>query len=205
MNSKLYLAIVGVLAAVIVIVVMTSGDSNKHQPTTKMPPNHPPIPTDVPAKSSTETPSKENVSKELVHEIEGLKKLVKDNPNSASGIKSVLQLANLLFDSHKPEEAIQYYKTVLQREPKNIDARLDLSVCYYNLGRLDEAIAETKQILSLKPDHTGALYNMGALEATRGNTIEAAKWWNKVIALDANGVDAQRAKEALSKLSEKGK
>ena len=112
MNNKLYLAIVGVLAAVIVIVIMTSGNSNKNQPTTKMPPNHPPIPTDVPTKSSTKTPSKENVSKELVHEIEGLKKLVKDNP---SDVKSVLQLANLLFDSHEPEAAIQYYKTVLQR------------------------------------------------------------------------------------------
>jgi len=198
MNSKLYLAIGGALVVIILVIVLISNDANRNQRSAKAPPDHPPIATGVPTKNTTGAPSKENVSRELLHEIEGLKKLVKKNPND---VKSTLQLANLLFDSHKPEEAIQYYKIVLQREPQNIDARLDLSVCYYNLGKLGEAVVETRRILSYEPNHTGALYNMGALEATRGNKLEATKWWNKVIALDAKSVDAQRAKEALSKLA----
>ncbi len=90
------------------------------------------------------------------------------NPNDS---KTTLELANLLFDLQRWEDATIWYKRALTLEPKNTDARTDLATCYFNLSRYDEALKEYSASLELEPNKPQALYG---LALTRLSTKDVA-------------------------------
>ena len=56
--------------------------------------------------------------------------------------KSILELAHLKNDSGLFDAAIVNYKTYLDKNPKDADARVDMGVCYFNLQDFPNAIKE---------------------------------------------------------------
>ena len=56
-------------------------------------------------------PNKNNVSKNIIHEMKMLKKQIEKVPNDTLTMK---KYADLLFASHKQSEAINYYKRILK-------------------------------------------------------------------------------------------
>ena len=65
----------------------------------------------------------------------------KVNANPAD-YETLLHLAHLQNDSRMYEKAIQNYKKYLESNPQNADARVDMGICYYNLGDYPSAIKE---------------------------------------------------------------
>ena len=99
------------------------------------------------------------------------------NPNDS---KAALELANLLFDLQRWEDATFWYKRALTLEPKNTDARTDLATCYYNLGRYDEAQKEYAASLELEPNKPQSLYGLALTRLSKKDTAGARQAYDQL-------------------------
>lgn len=70
-------------------------------------------------------------------------------------------------------QAIQHLAQALLHNPKSADAAYFLGLAYHRQGADDTAAQAWNQTLTLQPDHAGALYNLGTLEAKQGRAAEA--------------------------------
>lgn len=129
-----------------------------------------------------------------LQKINELEARVKANPNDK---ETLLALAHLKNDSGLYEQAIINYKQYLQLEPKNADARVDMGVCYYNLGDFKTAISEMEKALKYKPDHQIAFLNLGIVNLSAGNLEKSKEWLKKAVNQNPNNQIGKRAKELL--------
>lgn len=130
-----------------------------------------------------------------VEEIARLEEKVKTNPDD---LESTLHLAHLLQDSGLLEKAITNYKKYLARFPENADARVDMAICFFNLGDNATAISEMESAIKYQPKHQIAHLNLGIVNLTARN-IEASKiWFEKTVELDPNSEAGKRAQELLN-------
>jgi tetratricopeptide (TPR) repeat protein len=149
---------------------------------------------------------------DMTGEIERLQKVVELNPADAA---SILRLANLLHDngSRDPQSvvrAVQMYKKYLELNPDNPDARVDLGVCYFELGRGDSAKSrdyftsaanEMGKAYAAHPTHQTAAFNLGIVNLYAGNLEVASKWFTRAVEIDANSALGTRAKQLLEQHS----
>lgn len=95
------------------------------------------------------------------------------------------------------DKTAEEYKAVLERDPHDTTARVNLANIYLRLNKLDEALEEYKRALEEDPDLLLAHYNLGILYFKRKEFNAARKEWKAVLGLDP---DFAPAKEALEKL-----
>jgi tetratricopeptide (TPR) repeat protein len=128
-------------------------------------------------------------------EIQELEKNVASHPND---MVLTLQLANSYHDGSSYEKAIPYYKIVLEKNPGDADARVDLGICYKELGKYLEAKKEMKNALKYVPKHLYANFNLGIVCLSEGNLHEANEWFKKTVALDPTSEVGKRAQQLLT-------
>jgi tetratricopeptide (TPR) repeat protein len=128
-------------------------------------------------------------------EISDLESKVTANPDD---LESTLHLAHLLQDSGLLEKAITNYKKYLVKYPENADARVDMAICYYNLGDNTTAISEMETALKYQPKHQIAHLNLGIVNLTARNIEASKEWFRKTADLDPNSEAGKRAQELLS-------
>lgn len=73
------------------------------------------------------------------------------NPDEQQEIKQLLLRAKALSFNSKPTIAITEYKQVLKRFPDNSEAHSGLGWCFYQTGKINEAIAYQKKAITLDP------------------------------------------------------
>jgi len=189
---------IAVIALAVLIVVEIQDKSNSNQPPVtdeQMMPND-----DVhnQLKNQTSTsPGKENVSEEYKKKLAELEQAVNENPNDTLALRNY---ADYLTASHKMDEAITYYEKILSADPKRSDIHFSLAVIYFNKQNFDKCDNENEKVLEYDAQNQMALYNLGAVAATRGLKEKAKDYWNKVISINEKTETAQLAKESLSKL-----
>lgn len=137
----------------------------------------------------------------MIAEIEQLQKRVDANPDD---VEAVLTLANRLHDVQMFPRAITMYEKYLQRKPEDTDARVDLGICFFEMGLADEAQREEyftkareemKQALVANPKHQLAHFNLGIVYLRSGNMEESNAWFRKCYELDPNSETGKRARE----------
>jgi len=128
-------------------------------------------------------------------EILALEKDVASRPNDMA---LTLQLANFLHDGLLYEKAIPYYKIVLAKNPSDANARVDLGICYKEIGNFSEAKKEMKEAMKYVPQHLHANFNLGIVCLSEGNTHEANEWFRKTVALDPTSEVGKRAQQLLT-------
>jgi tetratricopeptide (TPR) repeat protein len=134
------------------------------------------------------------INSEIMAEINKLRERVNSNPDD---IQATLKLANLLQDVHIFDQAVEYYRRYLERNESDPDARVDMGICLFELGKVNEAIAEMEKALSYAPNHQLALYNLGVVNLATGNVEKAREYFNKCIDVNPNADVAQKAKRML--------
>jgi tetratricopeptide (TPR) repeat protein len=144
-----------------------------------------------------QNPTSANVSEEVFKKLQKLKELADAKPTDTLKIK---EYADFLSAAHKPDEAIVYYEKILSIDNKRKDIYLAITSDYYNQGKLDKAEEITTQMLKFLPNDSMATYNLGAIEATKGNKIKARQIWMKLIKDFPNSETSELAKNSLSKL-----
>jgi tetratricopeptide (TPR) repeat protein len=153
--------------------------------------------------------------KEILDAIERLEMQVKENPTN-DGAR--LLLANALHDAgmHDPRmlpRAIDAYKQYLMKKPNDPNARVDLGICYFELGKLDTtrsgslfsmAINEMESAVKISPTHQSGAFNLGIVYLYAGNMKESNKWFKKAIELNPESDLGKRAKEILDQHAQVG-
>ncbi len=146
---------------------------------------------------------------QALQQIEEMEKRLVASPNDNT---LLLQFANLLHDNRFYDKAIQRYTEYLRKNPTDVDARVDLGICYYETDRTGEAKQQMLKALEYDPRHLLGVFNLGIVnlriaqaEMTAGNTERANKavqeandWFRKTVALDPNGSAGQRAQRLLT-------
>jgi len=147
-----------------------------------------------------------------MQEIDRLQAIVDAN---ASDAPSLLRLANVLHDNAIQDSrfllrAIETYKKYLALQPANPDARVDLGICYFEMGRVDSAnsaklfataIQEMESALRFSPTHQPAAYNLGIVNLNAGNLEQSNKWMKKAMELNPQSELGQRAQRILEQHS----
>ena len=82
-------------------------------------------------------------------------------------------------------------------QPRDADARVDMGVCYYNLGDFNTAITEMETALKYNPHHQIALLNLGIVNLSAGNLEKSKEWLEKAVNENPNTDVGKRAKELL--------
>lgn len=65
-------------------------------------------------------------------------------------------IANILYNSNRYEEALKYYKFASMNVPEDTDYLYFIGACYRNLGRYDDAIVYFRKVLDINPEDQGA-------------------------------------------------
>jgi tetratricopeptide (TPR) repeat protein len=95
-------------------------------------------------------------------------------------------LANLLRDAGRLDEAADHYLQALAVKPDFAMAASNLGIVRKLQGRLDEAAACYEQAIRLDPDYAPALYNLGNLRRDQGRWDEAIAAFCRAIELKPN-------------------
>jgi tetratricopeptide (TPR) repeat protein len=143
------------------------------------------------------TPSAGNVSESFKQKMNDLKEQVEANPNDTAKVK---EYADLLSASHKPDEAIEQFESILAKDGKRIDILLPLVYLYFTKQNIPKAEEYTKRVLAINPNHAQAHYNLGALEATKGNSDKAKEIWEMIVKKYPNTEAAHIAEQSLKQL-----
>jgi tetratricopeptide (TPR) repeat protein len=73
-----------------------------------------------------------------------------------------------------------------------------MGVCYYELGKYDDAIGKMKEALQYQPRHQIAHLNLGIVNLTAGKHDEAITWWKKAVEINPATEIAKRAQEFIN-------
>ncbi len=128
-----------------------------------------------------------------------LESMWKQHPDHAP---IALQLGNLYSAQGENEKALRFYREFLKLDTSasGSEVRLDVARSLFALGKPDEAKAELQWILQRDPDHAGALYNMGAIEANTGHFQAAREYWDRLITKHPSDTLALFAAQSLKQL-----
>ncbi len=144
-----------------------------------------------------QNPTGANVNQEVFKKLEMMKKLADAKPADTLKIR---EYADFLSAAHKPDEAITYYEKILSIDKGRKDIYLAITFDYYNQNKLDKAEEVTRRMLQIFPNDPMANYNIGAIEATRGNKEKAREIWNKLINNNPADKISELAKSSITKL-----
>ena len=111
------------------------------------------------------------------------------------------RLAQIARENGKPAEAIPYLRRIIQLEPKNTEARLELGRNLYDTGDVTGAMEQTNQVLSEDQKNVDALYNMGAIYANSSKPEIARDYWKRAVASDPASDSGKRAAQSLQRLT----
>jgi tetratricopeptide (TPR) repeat protein len=131
------------------------------------------------------------------HEAMALQAELQKKPNH---VPILIRLAQIARESGKPAEGIPHLRKVLELEPKNTEARLELGRDLYDTGDVTGALSVTNQILIENPKNADALYNMGAIYANSSKPDIAREFWTRAVASDPTSDSGKRAAESLPRL-----
>jgi len=131
------------------------------------------------------------------HEAMALEAELRKKPDH---VPILFRLAQLDREFGKPADAIPRLRRIVELEPKNAEARLELGRDLYDTGDVSGAITETNRILIEDPKNVDALYNMGAIYANGSKPEAAREYWTRAVSGDAASESGKRAAEGLARL-----
>lgn len=195
MKTKYFYLLLFALSVIFIIYIIRENQNTRLNSIMQNP--HKNIPDDSIHKNLFQgsAPSKENVSETFRKKVQELETKIKTNPHN---VEVVTELGDLYLAAHQDKKAIEIYETL--RDKLSIETLFNLTLAYYNLKNLDKAEEVSKFILKKKPDEYRAIFNLGSINASKGNKDLAIKYWNDVIKKYPETEEAKQAKEFVMRL-----
>jgi tetratricopeptide (TPR) repeat protein len=88
------------------------------------------------------------------------------------------------------EKAIDCYSKVTEINAHNLDAKTDLGICYTETPQPMKGITLLREVISEKPTHENAQYNLGLLSMKSRQFDKAVDRFQKVIQINSGNMDA---------------
>ena len=102
-----------------------------------------------------------------------------------------------LYREGRHHEAIAAFGLSLQLNPRSPASLSNLGYVYFDLGRLDEALAQQQRALEADPAFANAHYGLALIHERRGQATQARAHFAEYLRLDPRGYWARRARQAL--------
>jgi tetratricopeptide (TPR) repeat protein len=97
-----------------------------------------------------------------------------------------------MFRKMNVDKAIASYKKVLEINPKNLDAKTDLGICYAEgTNSPMQGIMMLREVVQENPKHEMALFNLGVLSIKSAQYDKAVDRFEKVLELNPNNKEAR--------------
>lgn len=96
------------------------------------------------------------------------------------------------------DKALEATMRLLELEPQNIYAMINLGRIYHALGRAEEAISTLKKAIGLSPGHTGAMYQLAVILDELGRYEEAIEQYDAIVATKSKSKWVEKSRERLS-------
>jgi tetratricopeptide (TPR) repeat protein len=100
-------------------------------------------------------------------------------------------LANILRDLGRTEDAVASYRRALVLAPAYPEASNNLGLVLQGLGRIDGAEENYRRALQTRPDFPEAMSNLGNVLRERNQLGEAVGWYTKALSLKPGYPEAQ--------------
>ncbi len=82
------------------------------------------------------------------------------------------------------DHVIKEYQSLLESDPKNIDAWFQLGNIYYGLEQNKQAVENYNKVLEIEPQHIAVLTQLGNLYFDTGQYQQAVEFYQRVLAID---------------------
>ncbi len=148
----------------------------------------------TPVAMSVETVPASTPAHEKVFLEEQLRKKPRHSP-------VLLRLAQIERESGNLADARRHLEQAVAGDRKLVDARLELSLVYYQMNNVKAALEQNRTILRENPKQTDALYNLGAISANQGEIDAARSYWREAIASGPETPSGKKATDSLKQLS----
>ena len=130
-----------------------------------------------------------------LQKINELEAALKTNPSNA---ELLLEFANRLQDARFFPRAIEAYKKYLNLNRSDVDARVDLGICYFESGEIETAVSEIESVIKVQPKHQMAMFNLGIIYLNTNNLKKSNEWFTKCVEVNPSTEIAQRAQQILT-------
>jgi Tfp pilus assembly protein PilF len=120
-----------------------------------------------------------------------------NDPTNPTAEVSARNLGQAYLEEGQVEEALNWFKSSLNRNPKYPDAHLGIADAYVASGRLDAAIAQLEAGNEAVPDYPPLMLALGEAYFRAGRFHEARAELEKTAARDAAGPSGRQALERL--------
>lgn len=127
---------------------------------------------------------------EVAKRLKELQQIAMANPDHSP---TLLDVANFAHDNHFYDRAIDYYEMYLATNPHDVDALVDLGICYNDLGDYVQAGWYMREAIKHSPNHLLAHFNLGIVEMKAGNMQTALEWFKKTLSLSPNSEIGKRS------------
>jgi len=105
-------------------------------------------------------------------------------------LQEVAAVARKNIEQGKYRTAEKQYQTVLERDPKNLDALSNLGVVYFRTGKIRSAESTLKRALAIAPNDDFVLTTLGIVHYRQSKFDDALKELRKAIELNPNSATA---------------
>lgn len=119
-----------------------------------------------------------------------LREILAEDPNV---MDAWFMLGNVHASHGKPEQAIGFFKRVLELKPDDEMAVVNMANAYRTLGRDEEALAGYRHFLTLDPKNAQVRYQISQILIDRGRYDEAAEELRQALAIEPKLAAARNA------------
>lgn len=112
----------------------------------------------------------------------------------------LIDQGNSYFDNKQYKEASQMYEAALEKDPSNVDVRVDLAISYFYQNDPARAVSEALKGLEVNPNHAKAHFNLGIFYQSLGKKADARREYEAYLKLEPNSDSANYARQQISAL-----
>ena len=140
-------------------------------------PKRPTTPSGMPVQRGNIT-GNEDAMAPVMQKLEELNERIENDP---ADFHAYLELGTMYSMIGRYEEASEYYESYIELQPDDVTVRNALAEMYTNSGNYDKAISHLEVATRIDPDDEFALYNLGVILASKGDTLSAKDVWQKLV------------------------
>ena len=114
----------------------------------------------------------------IMQKLEELNERIESDPTD---FHAFLELGSMYSMIGRYEEASEYYESYIELQPDDGRVRSALAEMYTNSGKFEKAISHLEEASRIDPDDEFALFNLGVIFASMGDTLSARDAWQKLV------------------------
>ena len=121
-------------------------------------------------------------------------------PGQPDTFEGWLKLAQALQDKEQAKKALAAYDAALELKPDDPKALTGRGFCFFDLGRLGNAIKSFRQALRKNSRHGDAIIGLAEVYKDRGDTDNAVEFYERYLEVLPNGPEAALAERNIKEL-----